>query len=49
MPRKGGRVQIKSVLITACHNFGQAVDIAFASPVVNLTTCSPLKTFFQQD
>lgn len=49
MPRKGGRVQIKSVFNTACHNFGQAVAIAFASPVVNLTTCSPLKTFFQQD
>lgn len=37
------------VSFTACHNFGQAVAIAFASPVVNLTTCSPLKTFFQQD
>ena len=45
MPRKGGRVQITSVFNTACHNFGQAVAIAFASPVVNLTTYSPSKHF----
>ena len=33
------------VSFMACHDFGQAEAIAFASPVVNLTTCSPLKHF----